>query len=460
MRHYRWSPKAWRPLPYLLSAPLDSVVKGERPPAPLRVSLGPLAGGQSLLESRGELIQKGEQRLGFAKIEGAWTQTVFHPDGHVLYAAGAVLDEPPKAEWLPRLQLIQSGREAALARAEAMLPDFLHSARRFPAELRLRHLDDGSFQALWRITYLPMGEDAVRFLEIGPKGEILARGEEAVSGLDGKANVFPQGPKFSQVTEGVLHELNGDGSVSGTFLHITSALNLDVNQPNLLFFFPDSDRRFDFGQVYFAMEQGLLWMRDKVGAALKAPLEVRLHIGDNGVSNAAFYHGNTVYLGTGDGVTYKDMIRDPSVVIHESMHAIIDTYAGLPPDGEGGAFNEGFADLFTALILQNPRMGENSYLGGPFRRTLENNFKAYKDFVPGVYQNGDIIAGTFWDLRPVLGDDKLAQLAFRTLTRLGQGGQFADFIPALANAASGLLTADEQSAVMAAARNRGWAVTQ
>jgi Zn-dependent metalloprotease len=152
------------------------------------------------------------------------------------------------------------------------------------------------------------------------------------------------------------------------------------------------------------------------------------------------------------------MLRDPTVLIHESIHAVIDAYAGLPPDGEGGGFNEGFADLFTALILDNPRMGEASYLKGPYRRTLENPLKAYQDFVPGVYQNGSIVGGTFWDMKPLLGNELTAKLAFRTLVRLGKGAKFDDFPSALAGASQGLLADDQSRQVAEIARARGWKV--
>jgi Zn-dependent metalloprotease len=163
-----------------------------------------------------------------------------------------------------------------------------------------------------------------------------------------------------------------------------------------------------------------------------------------------------IYLGTGDGITYQDLARDPSVVTHESIHAMIDSYAGLGTEGESGAFNEGFADFFSALVLKNPRLGDSSYLKGPYRRTVENDWQAYRDFDEGVYRNGSIIAASLWDLRPALGDEKLARLAFRTLVRLGKGARFDDFAPAVMLASADLLTGEEQGLVAEKLRARGW----
>jgi hypothetical protein len=296
----------------------------------------------------------------------------------------------------------------------------------------------------------------MHYLLLGEDQGLLEQGDVPVAAADGKALVYPRGPKLSDITEVPLYELNGDGTLSSARFRITSALDIDARSPSLLFFFPETDRRFDLSQVYYTMERSLRWMREKLGADIARPLEVRLHVGNNGVSNAAFYHESRIYLGTGDGVIYRDLNRDPSIVTHEAMHAVIENYAGLPTEGEGGSLNEGFADFFAALILRNPRMAESSYLKGPYRRTLENSLVAYRDFQAGVYQNGSIVAGTLWDLRAFLDDERLGQLAFRTLVRLGRGGGFTDFAPSVAHAAQGFLTAAEQEKVAGVLHRRGW----
>mgnify|MGYP003342413340 CR=1 FL=1 len=204
-----------------------------------------------------------------------------------------------------------------------------------------------------------------------------------------------------------------------------------------------------------------LRVRDRFGGANEPGTELatgRAHLEVHGDRRPATDATGNLYLGTGDNVTYRDMVRDPSILIHEGVHAIIDDYVGLPSEGEGGSFNEGFADLFTALILDNPRMGEASYLKGPFRRTLENQLQAYRDFNSGVYQNGSIVGATFWDMRANLGTELTAKLAFRTVVRLGKGAKFDDFPTALAAASQGFLSPAQQSIVLETARKRGWKV--
>ncbi|HEY8278785.1 MAG TPA: hypothetical protein VIH99_04135 [Bdellovibrionota bacterium] len=410
---------------------------------------------RSLLKGVGEFISREGQMVGKAHVAGTWKQTILNSVGEVTYSAGALMENLPSKLAPGETDLaLTEGLESAM-RKEAELQA---AARIFPPSLEVKKGEAGEWIPYWRVEYLSPKQDELRFLQIGRKGEVIGRGRLNWDGADGRAAVFPKGPKFGGVEEQTLRDLTGDGTVTGRLLHVISALDLKVWSPELTFIFPETDRRFDLGQAYFTIEQGYRWLKEHLGIELDHPIEVKLHVGEGGVSNAAFYHGNTIYLGTGDGETYKDMIRDPSVLIHEGIHAVIDAYAGLPSEGEGGGFNEGFADLFTALILDNPRMGEASYLKGPFRRTLENRLVAYKDFAPGVYQNGSIVAATFWDMKPELGTELTAKLAFRTLVRLGRGAKFDDMPSALAGAAQGLLNEAQTRLALSAARTRGWKV--
>lgn len=452
-RRYRWVPKMGA-LPQLVAATIDKIFHRRYHAHPVVVQV---PSASALLPAMGELVDSGVQEIGPAKVDGTWTQTIFRPDGELVYAAGAVFDELAEDPWLARVKQMQANLGVAKEAAGQLIPQYA-SAEKAAPEIRLRKAASGGFEAYWRMEYLSPSQDKILFLNLSEGGQLLENGEAGVAAVDGKAWVFPQGPKASALTEVPLHQLNGDGTLTNRFFRITSAVPLDVRSPNLIFFFPETDRRFDLTQVYYTMERSLRWMREYLGAEVTRPLEVRLHIGENGVSNAAFYHNDTIYLGSGDGETYQEMPRDPSVVIHESMHAMIDDYAGLPTEGEGAAFNEGFADFFTALLLKNPRMGENSFLKAPYRRTLENSFRAYQDF-DGPYRNGSIIAGSLWDLRAFLADEVLARLAFRTLVRLGKGASYEEFGPAVMHSADGLLSPEEISQVSLCLQNRGWKVS-
>lgn len=437
MKKFRWDPGVdGKPQIFLGAALVD----GPKP---------------KLLPAVGEFVQSSPQKIGSATVQGTWRQTIFKPGGEVAYATGTVVEGLPSPS---DLRLMEEELKSSLQRGMERAEQLRGALQIFPANLEVRKNASGEWHPVWRVEYLSASGDRLKFLLLSREGSVIEEGELPWDGVDGRALVFPKGPKFSAPEERALRDLTGDGTVTGRMLRVISALDLKVWSPEFTFFFAQDDRRFDLGQAYYTIEEGYRWLKEKLGVQLDRPIDVKLHVGDNGVSNAAFYHQNTIYLGTGDGVTYKDLIRDPSVLIHEGIHAVVDAYAGLPSEGEGGSFNEGFADLFTALILDNPRMGEASYQKGPYRRTLEHGMKAYKDFKPGVYGNGSIIAATFWDMKPSLGTELTAKLAFRTLVRLGRGAKFDDLPAALRAAGDGILSPAQVALVTEAARNRGWKI--
>lgn len=435
--------------------------------SPLSGAVPPLLAGAARIESlkpdehrkvlygAGEIIVRETQRLGRAEVSGSWIQTVYLPGGSLAYATGEVQDVPVKAP----LELRASGWHEAMAAetAKRLIPEMKEAQQVFPAKLEAKKRGDGTWERYWRVDYLNKAGDRIFMAKISEKGALLEHKRLEWNGADGRALVFPKGPRLSELREEAIYGLSGDGNLNGQFLQVRSVLNLSVYSPELTFFFLEEDRRLDLAQAYYTIDRGFRWLKEKLGAEVGRAIQVRLHIGTNGVSNAAFYHQNTIYLGTGDGVIYRDLVRDPSVLIHEGMHAVIDTYAGFPSEGEGAGFNEGFADLLTALILDNPRMGEVSYLGGPYRRTLENQLKAYKDFA-GPYQNGTILGATFWDMRPALGNELVAQLALRTMVRLGKGARIDDFGPAFLSAVQSLLSDAQKAKALECARSRGWKV--
>lgn len=446
LRKFRWHGAAPRNKPHLFRGDVVSAEVGF--PAASPASLP-----KRLLPGVGEFISREGQDVGIARVAGAWKQTITDPSGSLVYAAGELAETLPPKDFVAGKEVLLT---EALQAAMRGLPELRAASRVFPPSLEVKSSGDGAWVPYWRVEYLSGAGDRLAYVAIGERGNVLESANLDWDGVDGRADVFPDGPKFGGVREEILHDLTGDGTVTGRLLHVVSALDLKVWSPELTFIFPQSDKRFDLGQAYFTIDQGYRWLKEHLGVELDHPVEVRLHVGQDGVSNAAFYHGNTIYLGTGDGVTYKDMIRDPSILVHESIHAVIDAYVGLPSEGEGGGFNEGFADLFTGLILENPRMGESSYQKGPFRRSLENDLLAYRDFAPGVYQNGSIVGGTFWDMKSYLGTELTAKLAFRTLVRLGKGAKFDDFTGAVSAAATGFLSEEQKAKVLGSVRKRGW----
>lgn len=68
--------------------------------------------------------------------------------------------------------------------------------------------------------------------------------------------------------------------------------------------------------------------------------------------NNAFWDGSQMVYGDGDGEIFVNLARPLEVVAHELTHGIIAHTSGLAYQGETGALNESFADVFGSLVKQ------------------------------------------------------------------------------------------------------------
>lgn len=131
----------------------------------------------------------------------------------------------------------------------------------------------------------------------------------------------------------------------------------------------------------------------------------------------------------GHGFVFNDLAIDFAVPLHEGTHATITPIAGLEGSPEGGALNEGQADTWAYTIGENPTLG--SYIVNAFRlrqllrergidpdtfQWLRHGDSQLRYSQLGtdertggfeVHQDGEIYAGSVWDLRQLL-------LQFRT----------------------------------------------
>jgi Zn-dependent metalloprotease len=143
-------------------------------------------------------------------------------------------------------------------------------------------------------------------------------------------------------------------------------------------------------------------------------------------TNAAFYYQNLIRLGTGDDETFSRLALDPSIVVHESCHGIIENVAHLPYQGEGGSLNEGFADTMTTLYLGSPLLGDSSYLKGAYKRAVNTPLLMSRKN-GGLYHDSLIVSGFFWQLKEKIGPEKTWNIVLITLMRLMPGSDLKDF---------------------------------
>ncbi len=83
---------------------------------------------------------------------------------------------------------------------------------------------------------------------------------------------------------------------------------------------------------------------------------VLVHYGTN--FNNAFWDGQKVVIGDGDGRTFGPLVA-LDIMAHEWMHGLTQFTAGLIYNGESGALNESFSDVFAALVERQVE-GENA----------------------------------------------------------------------------------------------------
>lgn len=242
---------------------------------------------------------------------------------------------------------------------------------------------------------------------------------------DVDAIVFPKGPRLSQLENVILKNIEVENGIRSTNFKISSLLATKIQNSSEIPKIQSSDERFDEVQVSYYIQRSFDWFSKSFSAKIPLMVDVQLNVGAPEKSNTAFYYANKIRLGSGDDIVYSHIPRDPTIIIHESNHAIIDYLSRLPFDKEGGSINEGFADFLTTLQLNHPHLGEVSFLKGPFRRTVKNDLK-FSHRSGGLYGDSAIISGLFWNLKEVLGDEIVGKIAVHTLILLGPKSDFAD----------------------------------
>jgi hypothetical protein len=122
----------------------------------------------------------------------------------------------------------------------------------------------------------------------------------------------------------------------------------------------------------------------------------------------AFYDPDSISLTffvEGGGCVNTAEIAD--VVYHEFghrvAHARYNQAAGKEANIVDGSLGEGFADLVSSFMRDDPRIGIGFYGKSTTLRNCNNTLKFPKDLSGDPHANGSIVAGGFWDLRKTMG---------------------------------------------------------
>jgi len=124
-----------------------------------------------------------------------------------------------------------------------------------------------------------------------------------------------------------------------------------------------------------------------------APLLGTVHYGrayDN-----AFWDGDQMVFGDGDGEIFGRFTASLSVIGHELTHAVVEFTAGLVYRGQSGALNESVADVFGALVEQRAAgqsADEASWLIGEGLFTEAVQGRALRSMsAPGTAYDDDVL---------------------------------------------------------------------
>ncbi|MBT2595834.1 M4 family metallopeptidase [Arthrobacter sp. ISL-72] len=124
------------------------------------------------------------------------------------------------------------------------------------------------------------------------------------------------------------------------------------------------------------------------------PLDATVHFGK--LYDNAFWNGEQMVFGDGDGEIFQRFTRSLSVIGHELAHGVTQHSAGLVYRNQAGAINESLSDVFGALVEQyvtrqaaaeaNWLIGEGLFtdqVEGSALRSLKAPGTAYDDDVLG-----------------------------------------------------------------------------
>lgn len=131
---------------------------------------------------------------------------------------------------------------------------------------------------------------------------------------------------------------------------------------------PESgDPAVDEAYAWLGATYALFWMafgRHSIDGAGQ-PLIGTVHYGQ-GYENA-FWNGEQMVFGDGDGEVFQRFTRAIDIVAHELTHGVIDYQGGLLYRGQPGALNESLCDVFGSLVKQHylgQSVGEADWLIG------------------------------------------------------------------------------------------------
>lgn len=139
---------------------------------------------------------------------------------------------------------------------------------------------------------------------------------------------------------GVIITKDQNNVYDGPLSHVTSPSNV-FNNPTAISAHTGAGICFDYYQNTF-QRNAIDGNGGSIISAINVPDE-------NGSMDNAYWNGNAMYWGNGNAY-FTILAKSLDVAGHEMTHGVVQETAGLVYQGESGALNESFADIFGVMI--------------------------------------------------------------------------------------------------------------
>ncbi len=132
----------------------------------------------------------------------------------------------------------------------------------------------------------------------------------------------------------------------------------------------------------------------------------------------AFYNWNGINFYEEGGGCFS-LAEFADVVFHEYGHAINHrVYEYYGNSMSNSSINEGYADVWSLSLTRSPLLAQGYRMGNDFIRRYDGFKKRFPEnwINGGQHNNGEIIAGSWWDLQASIGFDTAFELFVQTQT--------------------------------------------
>ncbi len=203
-------------------------------------------------------------------------------------------------------------------------------------------------------------------------------------------------------------------------------------------------------------------------------LILNVHFGENYMN--AFWDGDEMTFGDGDGEIFISFTKSLEVVAHELAHGVTQFTADLEYFSQSGALNEHFSDVFGSAITQHvlkqdagqadwlvgdeimgpdlygeslrsmqaPGMAyDNNLLGQDPQPAHMNDYYTGSDDNQGVHINSGILNRAFYLVAMEIGTDKATLIWYHALQKLWATAKFNDAVDVIVESAR-ILTRQKQ----------------